>query len=523
MIAGIYTRLTAPLIAVSVILLAVGIGAAWYVHDLQHNTTDMVNDHVASVRAAYELEISIRGVRTQFNRYLEDGDRKHLVPVLGMRHRTRYWLQVAERLANTPTEQDLMKRVRAGYQLFFKKYDELTSEPHDRSMSRELKQLIDGVLMTEIVEPVEKYQQLNDVMAARASQANQDMADRLVVGLAGIGVCGAMGGLIVGWLIAASVRRSIELTRERLRNTTEQLNRAAGSQSRSHVPAELDDAMKSMSESVAVVIERLDRSERDALRAEQLAWVGQMAAGIAHEVRNPLMTIKLLVQNAAERRASRPLRDRDLEVVQEEIVRVEQIVSHFLDFARPPRIQKRTVEVQALLQRVTDSLRARAELQEVRLECDVPFEAVYIDADKGQMQQLLFNLVVNALDAQPSGGTVRLCIGTESADAKSHNEMEVRIEDDGPGLPPELGERIFEPFISSKESGMGLGLSICRRIVEAHGGLLSCGNLPAGGAVFTVRLPLAVRIARGEIRIHDAAVEGEVLTTTSATIAQIAR
>src|SRR5204863_3628566 len=113
----------------------------------------------------------------------------------------------------------------------------------------------------------------------------------------------------------------------------------------------------------------------------QLAWVGQMAAGIAHEIRNPLMSIKVLVQATAERSHSPGFRTRDLQVLEEEIIRLEQIVSGFLDFARPPRPESRPIDVKALVERVIDGVRARAELQGVEMDVQPASGPTVVSAD----------------------------------------------------------------------------------------------------------------------------------------------
>ena len=209
-----------------------------------------------------------------------------------------------------------------------------------------------------------------------------------------------------------------------------------------------------------------------------------MAAGIAHELRNPLMPIKILVQSAAERRPSPGLDGRDLTVLEQEISRLERSIQTFLDFARPPRIEKTTFAVRDVLEQIVKLLEARAERQGVRIECRFPAEPARIEADVGQFRQVVLNLLLNALDAVPHGGAIGLEMTNED------RVLTLRVADTGGGLPGELGEQIFEPFVSTKETGLGLGLSICKRIVEAHGGEIRAANRPEGGAVFTVRLPM---------------------------------
>jgi signal transduction histidine kinase len=214
-----------------------------------------------------------------------------------------------------------------------------------------------------------------------------------------------------------------------------------------------------------------------------------MAAGVAHEIRNPLMAIKLLVQALADGRRGERFQARDLKVLDEEIVRLEQVTTSFLDFARPPQPDKSPCDVVALAERVASGVRERARLQGVTLDVQTPPQSVVVEADPNQLRQLLYNLAYNALDAQPAGGRVVIVVDDEKGPSPDGAPVAIRVEDDGPGLPPRLAERIFEPFVSTKEAGMGLGLSICRRIVESHGGQLLATTGPEGGAVFTVRLP----------------------------------
>ncbi|MBL8965347.1 MAG: histidine kinase, partial [Phycisphaerae bacterium] len=147
---------------------------------------------------------------------------------------------------------------------------------------------------------------------------------------------------------------------------------------------------------------------REVLRAEQLAAVGQMAAGLAHELRNPLMAMKILVQPAAAPDAAVSLSPEDLAVLHEEITRLERSIQTFLDFARPPQPEKRPFEARAVVEQAAYLVSGRAEQRGVRVECDVPGQPVVIEADMVQVRQVLLNLLLNALDATPEGGTVRI-------------------------------------------------------------------------------------------------------------------
>jgi len=484
-------RLTAPVIAVSAILILVALGAAWYVRDSQRTLSTVIASNVASVQSAQELEISLREVHVQFDRYLITYDRKYLESVPVLKRRTAEALADAEAAAGTPQEQSLMKRVRQGYEHFFAEYDRLSREPPPQGVPAAVLTLIDTVLTREILEPTREYLRLNEGALAHTTEANQELSERLTVAVIGLGICGAAGGLLAGWVIATSLRRSLLRTDEVLRDTAALLDAAAqvplvrlpGGEGRG------DGTLQRITDAATAVLRRLKQTERDALRAEQLAWVGQMAAGIAHEVRNPLTAIKLLVQAATDPRRSAGFRPRDLQVLEGEILRLEQIISTFLDFARPPRPDKKPVAVAELLRECLAGVRARAELQDVDIHLDMASSIPPLDADSGQLRQVIYNLMFNALDVLPQGGTIRVLVEVETDRDHSAPMVVIRIEDSGPGLAPGLLDRVFEPFVSTKDAGLGLGLSISRRIVETHGGSISAESAPGAGAVFTVRLP----------------------------------
>jgi signal transduction histidine kinase/CHASE3 domain sensor protein len=487
-------RLTAPVIAVSAVLILVALAAAWYVRDSQRTLSTVIASNVTSVQAAQELEISFREIHVQFDRYLITLDRKHLESVPVLRRRTSEALAEAEAAAGSPQEQALMKRVRQGHEHFFAEYDRLSRNPPASGLYASVLQLIDTVLTKEILEPTREYLRLNEGVLAQTAEDNKQLSERLTFGVIGLGVCGAAGGLLAGWVIANSLRRSLLKTDEVLRDTAALLDAAAQVRL---VPIPGDGApdgtLQRITEAAAAVLQRLKQTERDALRAEQLAWVGQMAAGIAHEVRNPLTSIKLLVQAATDPRRSAGFRPRDLQVLEGEILRLEQIISTFLDFARPPRPDKKSVAVSELLTECLAGVRARAELQNVEVHLDVADSIPRVDADSGQLRQVIYNLMFNALDVLPNGGTIHVRVASEAATDGRPSMVLVNVEDSGPGLPPGLESQIFDPFVSTKDAGLGLGLSISRRIVETHGGSIEARNGPAGGSSFTVRIPVSYR------------------------------
>ena len=229
---------------------------------------------------------------------------------------------------------------------------------------------------------------------------------------------------------------------------------------------------------------RQSEHDQQLLRGEQMMAIGQVAAGVAHELRNPLTSIKGLVQVNLRDLPARGLPAEDLVVIEHEIRRMERTLQTFLDFARPPQPDRRLSEVATIVERVFMLVRGRARKQQVTMEFLQPDTSLDAEVDEDQIQQLVLNLVLNALDAMPQGGSIEVDLHPPR-----DGFLELYVRDSGPGIAAHILPKVFESFVSSKETGVGLGLPLSRRIAEDHGGTLSAYNLPIAGACFLLRLP----------------------------------
>lgn len=220
---------------------------------------------------------------------------------------------------------------------------------------------------------------------------------------------------------------------------------------------------------------------------ETLAQLGELTAGIAHEFRNGLATIHgygKLIDPAGLPTQYKPY----LEGIRQETEALGQVVTNFLNFARPTPLSLATYDLATLVQRAADDL--RHDVQQLGGEIVVTGQFGQVDADDVLLRQAFSNLLRNALEAcQPSGVTPRVRV--EGVLDPAQNQTRVSVHDNGPGLDPDVRERIFRPFFTTKKNGTGLGLALVQKIVVTHNGRITAGTSPSGGACFQVTLPLA--------------------------------
>jgi signal transduction histidine kinase len=227
------------------------------------------------------------------------------------------------------------------------------------------------------------------------------------------------------------------------------------------------------------------------VRQEKLASLGVLAAGVAHEIRNPLTAIKARLFTQQKRLAQGSPAAADAEIIHSEIHRLERIVRGFLDFARPADPVPDQLSARGVLAEVRDLLAPDAQSR----RADIVLEAgpdVLLDADHSQLKQVLINLVRNGLEALGETGEIRLRVQRMDRHPRTAPAPAaiMEVSDNGLGIPAEARSRLFDPFFTTKADGTGLGLAIAARIVEKHGGSIEYRANPVGGTIFSVVLPL---------------------------------
>ena len=227
-------------------------------------------------------------------------------------------------------------------------------------------------------------------------------------------------------------------------------------------------------------------------RQEKLASLGVFAAGIAHEIRNPLTAIKVRLFSLKASHHPGTSDHEDLEVIENEIDRLERIVRDFLQFARPSEPNLQPLSAAKLLRDTAGLLATDLAKRSVTLKLDLGTEET-VQADADKMKQVLINFVQNAADSMESGGTItlRTRLSKQILQGRNVRAVVLDIADSGKGIPPDVQKRLFDPFFTTKETGTGLGLSIAARIVEKHGGAINYQTQLNHGTTFSIVLPLA--------------------------------
>ena len=479
--------ITGPVAGVSLLLLIVAISGAWYVRRMQTESSEILTRSVASMRAAEELEFLLLKVRHHVDRYLWQGNEGDLEAIAAQRQQIEHWISRAEESKLGRERHQHVDAIRMGLEVFYSRLSELQQ---DRATDhREEAEVLDALLAERVLPHANDYLTTNELELESSSRKNEILSDRLVMWLLLLGVLGASSGVAAGWAMERIIHRSIYQLQLPIHALAGKLNEVVGPIS---IPAnsdleELELVLGKVSQEVEAVVEKLHASHQQVMRADQLAALGQLAAGMAHEIRNPLMCMKIVVQSAIARKDA-TLERRDLDVLDEEIRRLEGLLTEFLDFARPGELSKSRVDLRTIVEATVSFVRSKAERRGIRLELQDENQPVQLIADAARIRQLLLNLLLNSLDAVKSGGEVLVEL-REIEDSRGRRFVELSVEDDGEGISEANREKVFEPFFSTRETGLGLGLPICRRIVESHDGRIVVRSRPEGGTRITVTLP----------------------------------
>lgn len=240
---------------------------------------------------------------------------------------------------------------------------------------------------------------------------------------------------------------------------------------------------KVLAREVNLKTEELLESQERLVRSERFAAVGEAAAYVSHEIKNPLMVIGGLARQVQKKLEGEPSLVEKLEIIRTEVQRLENFLGEIRDFTRPAAPVKQEIDLNKVIHEVDALLEGEAKNRGISLEEELAPHLPAISADPNQMRQVLLNLIKNAFEALDSGGRVTLRSGAEN------RQVWFTVQDTGTGMPPEVLDKIFNPFFTTKEKGSGLGLAVIHKIVSDHQGVVNVKSSPEQGTTITVKLP----------------------------------
>ncbi len=493
-----WKSIIAPAVVVSLCWLIVG-GATTYYLSWQDQTLDRVlEENVSSIRAANEMQETVWQMQSVARHMARNRTRIAEQTLSQLELQFEQLLQEAETSVNVDEERPLMQHIRES----FAEYAALWRRANTELMTDDATLNELAALITRITEPCQQFTRLNEQLMQQASRRRQQLTAWIVWGRAAMLLIGPGLGLLMGLRLASQLHQSMTRISVRLKAVAGDLEQEVGRLEitpQADLPA-IQQQLDLVADRIRGVMQELNQARREAMRAERLAAVGELAAGVAHELRNPMTSVKLLIQTIQHRwkDAARP---ETFDVVMEEISRMESTIQSLLDFARPPRLQRSRHDLRQIVRRAVNLTEGRARHSNVLLVTHLDDEPVWVNADAEQLHQVCINLLLNGIESMTTGGEFDIHV-----EANEQELAYVRFEDSGAGIPDSVMPRLFEPFVTSKDHGNGLGLAVSRRIVSNHSGRLLAENRPGGGAALTIELPLDhVPVPRMEAHAHAVA------------------
>lgn len=404
---------------------------------LQRVSRAIMKENVSSLKAAEELELALLNQKGFVSNYFLDGNTAWLKTMEDKKKDFEVWFKNAQDAALTQPEKTILNDVRALY----KEYNNQRNKAiklYQRGDIAEAKKILAGDMKSSIDMLYKKCEDLilaNELLIAEAESSSRQNVFWMT---------------ILIWLtIAVALSLGSGMGFITARKINEQLVRSA-----------------------------------------KLSSLGQLSANIAHEIRNPLTSIKMRLYTLGQELKNSSKIKEDISVISEDISSMEKIVNNFLDFARPPEPRLREGNISQVLEAVINLLRPKASAQNVEIKKDIASVLPEIKLDKGQIRQAILNIMLNAIEAMPQGGILEISVEEKKTGRKLKDKVEIKFQDTGQGIDPSIKKKLFEPFFTTKEKGTGLGLFITSRIIQAHRGIIDIESQPGKGTVVTIGLPI---------------------------------
>lgn len=472
------------------LLLATGYLIISYIYQLQDKTKLVITKNVISTENAQELKLALYRVRAASLTNLFDKSNEQLQNLEKEQKAFLVLLENANQSANKEEEKKLIQQIYA----LFSNYEQTLKNAHELHRQGKLTQPNALIVLAsqDLINTIEsKTNQLIDMKEQiHVELENSIEINNKIIGTAiySLGISGIIMGLILGWLIARIILNPIYKLVLKVRD-------AAGSEVVEHIRMTPGKELEELDLHINRLIGRINKANEDLKQNRALldqsakfAAIGKIAPALAHEIRNPLTAIKMLIHSMLQELDTNAEKKADLEIILHEISRMEAFLQNFLKYARPAKPQMQEVIVVDVIRQVLQLMQARLKQNKISVDENYENLQIIVKADPNMIRQVLMNLIINAAESMGKGG--KLTLSTLShTDNKRQKYIIIRVTDTGGGISEEIMDSLFDPFVKGKEQGIGLGLSISQRIADLHHGFIEAKN-SENGAVFSLHIPI---------------------------------
>ncbi|UCF63263.1 MAG: MCP four helix bundle domain-containing protein [bacterium] len=484
-----YRLIIGALLLISLIL-AIGFISIAYIYRLQDKTTQIMNQNLESLKAARELEIILFHMRGLTFNYLLDKQPKWLTQLDDREKEFINSLDKARKTANTQEEINLVQQI----SVLFSNYEQdlktaqIMYKQGQISRSNALLLHASRNLFDTIYEKCKSFIATNETARSVYEQQIKRVNDTIRTVMYVLGIGGILLGAMLGWIISRIILNPIKDLVTKIRGAVEgsssdQIHISPGRELR-----ELDQHLYLMSKNIHSAQAELEKNRLLLERSNRLAALGKISTAIAHELRNPLTALQMLIYSIKNDPDITKKYESEIEVMFKEINRMNSFIKNFLNFAKPAEPKPVPVDLAEIIRETLLLLGPR--LRQNNIDCleKLTKDKITLLTDPDQFKQVLINIILNAIDAMPNGGriTIESSIISPVSDSLF---LQIKISDTGKGISDNLIETLFDPFVKGREDGLGLGLSISHQIITLQGGWITATNNEQGGASFTVQLP----------------------------------
>jgi len=485
-------RMVAGFLLMSALLVVVGIFTSYYTNRMQENTSRILVENVSSLKSAEELEIALLDMKGLTANFLLDGQQNWLTVFAEKKSSFDHWFNQARERSHTAEEKKILDEIEGLFANYLKLQNNVV-QFYERGNFKKAHQLLTREMRLTFDKIYDKCEDLlftNEKIMSNIShliERDNRMINRIMFG---IGILGILLGLALGMILARGITHSIyELVLKVRGATNEEIVEKVDIANETELE-HLSKHVRRLIDKVHEVNRDLERSQKMLIRSEKLASLGRMSAGLAHELRNPLTAIKMLIFTVQKEAENDAQLAKDFGVILKEIERMETFLQNFLDFARPPEPNFSAIDINDTMKRTLNLLSAQIKGGKIELLEKLDAVDALVHADKEQLQIVFLNILLNAIQSISDSGTLSVATKIKKGSKQSGSYVQVIVTDNGIGIPAKIFNSIFDPFVTSKEGGTGLGLSIANQIVHNHGGWIEALNNPDKGATFIVNLPI---------------------------------